>query len=299
MILRNFDELIGVAKVRGCRRVAVAKADDHTVLEGVALAAAEEMLEPILFGERDKIEAVLDELGMPRNYEIRDTGEHDRAAAEAAIESVRRGEAHLLMKGQLPTSTLFSCVLDKTKGLPRKGILSHIMFGKIDHYHKIFAMTDGGLNVAPDYAQRKAITQNAIDAFHALGYARPKVALLSYVEKVKKGDPETEQWRQLVKEAKEGGLGEAIVDGPLAMDLCLSIEAKRIKECVSEVAADADIIVAPNITACNASGKALLLAGGTAGGVVVGSSVPIVALSRGDSAKSRLCSLAIAIALLD
>lgn len=298
MILRNFDELIGVAKVRGCRRVAVARADDHTVLEGVELAAAEGMLEPILFGARDKIRTVMDELGIKRDWEIRDTGDEDRASAEAAVESVRRGETQLLMKGQVPTSTLFSAVLDKTKGLPRKGILSHIMFGKIDLYPKIFAMTDGGLNVSPDYDHLKAITQNAIEAFHALGYATPKVALLSYVEKVKKGDPETEMWQRLVGEAKRGELGQAIVDGPLAMDLCLSEEAKRIKECTSEVAADADIIVAPNITACNASGKALLLAGGTAGGVVVGASAPIVALSRGDSARSRLCSLAIAIALL-
>ena len=124
------------------------------------------------------------------------------------------------------------------------------------------------------------------------------MALLSYVEKVKPGDPETNDWARITEMGERGELGSVQIDGPLAMDLCLSPEAKRIKGIESEVAGDVDVIVAPNITACNASTKALLLAGGLAAGVVVGASVPIIALSRGDAPNIRVCSIAAASALL-
>lgn len=298
MILRNFDELIGVAKVRGQRVVAVARADDPTVLEGLECAANEDLVEPILFGNERRIKEMMESLGIDRNWAVVNSGDDDAVCAREAIRAVREGDAQLLMKGQMHTSALFKAVLDKDDGLPREGILSHIAFVEIGHYHKLFAATDGGLNVAPDHKHKIEVVRNAIRAFHTLGYKRPKVALLSYIEKVKSDDPETTEWADIAKRAKKGDFGEAIVEGPLAMDLCLSEEAKRIKNCVSEVAADADVIVSPNITACNASTKALLLAGGLVGGVVVGSSAPIVALSRGDSPRTRLCSLAVASALL-
>lgn len=297
MILRNFDELIGVAKVRGCRRIAVARADDETVLEGLKLAWDEDVVEPILFGDRERIRAMMGDLGIAADWRIDHVDGDDRTCAEAAVAAVRRGEAELLMKGQISTGALFGAVLSRDKGLPRGGVLSHIAFIEIEQYHKLFGFTDGGLNLHPGFEQKVAIVRNVIGAFHSLGYRRPKVALLSYIEKVNEGDDETEEWARITEMARRGELGEAIVEGPMAMDLCLSAEAKRIKGFASEVAADPDAIVAPNITACNASAKALLLEGGIAGGVVVGSTAPIIALSRGDSPRTRLCSLAVASAL--
>ena len=298
MILRNFDELIGVAKTRGCRRVAVARADDRTVLEGLRTAHLEDLVEPVLFGPADRVRREMDELGIDASWAIEDTRDDDALCAAAAVAAVRDGAADLLMKGQMHTSTLFQAVLDRDRGLPRDGILSHIAFVEIGHYHKLFAATDGGLNVAPDFDQKVEIVHNAVRAFGRLHYKRPKIALLSYVEKVRARDPETTEWQRIAQMGETGAFGDAIVDGPLAMDLCLSEKAKEAKRCSSEVAADADAIVAPNITAGNASTKALLLEGGIAAGVVVGASVPIVALSRGDAPRIRLCSIALASALL-
>jgi phosphate butyryltransferase len=298
LILRNFDELIGVAKLRGQRRVAVARADDPNVLAGLKLAWEEELVEPLLFGDRTRTQRMLDELGYDFGWTVEDSGGDDTDHAAAAVAAVREGRAELLMKGQLPTATLFQAVLDRDRGLPRQGILSHVAFVEVGLFHKLFASTDGGLNVSPTYDQKLEILRNAIRAFHTLGYRRPKVALLSYVEKVKDGDPETTEWARIAAAGARGELGEALIDGPLALDLCLSKEAVRIKQIDSEVAGDVDVIVAPNITACNASTKALLLAGGLAAGVVVGASVPIIALSRGDAPNIRLCSIAAASALL-
>ncbi len=299
MILRNFDELIGVAKVRGRRRLAVARAEDRLVLEGLRLAWNEELIEPVLFGNADRIREWLLELDLPEDWRVENVAGDDRACARRAVAAVKAGEAELLVKGHLQTAELFKAVLDKEHGLPRKGILSHMAFVSIDHYPKLFGTTDGGLNLAPDFEQKCAIVRNAVEVFQRLGYARPKIGLLSYVEKVRPGDPETGDWRQIEEMAAEGRFGEADIEGPLAMDLCLSRDAKSVKHVESAVAADVDVIVAPTITACNASTKALLLQGGQGAGLVVGASAPIVSLSRGDNPRTRLCSIAAGIAMLE
>jgi phosphotransacetylase len=297
MILRNIDELVGLAKFRGRRRVAVARADDRGVLEGLRLAWNEDLVQPILFGDRRQIQQAMRELDLDVDWPIEDTGDDNHRCALAAIAAVKNGDAELLMKGQMHTAELFQAVLDHRHGLPRQGILSHIAFVGIGGYHKLFATTDGGLNVNPDFDQKVEIVRNVVRALGHLGYSRPKVALLSYIEKVNDGDPETTQWARIAQMGRRGELGSAEVDGPLAMDLCLDREAVRVKGCTSSVAADADAIVAPNITACNASTKALLLEGGVAAGVVVGAAAPIIALSRGDAPRIRVYSIAAASAL--
>jgi len=297
MILRNIDELVGLAKFRGRRRVAVVRADDAGVLEGLRLAWHEDLIDPLLFGDRARIEQVMEQIELDVDWPIEHTDGDDRECARAAIASVNGGRAEMLMKGQMHTAELFQAVLDKRHGMPHHGVLSHIAFVAIAQYHKLFATSDGGLNVSPSFDQKVEIVRNVIRAFSRLGYSRPKVALLSYIEKVKRGDPETNEWARIAEMGARGELGEAIVDGPLAMDLCLDPEAVRVKRCESPVAADADAIVSPNITACNATTKALLLEGGVAAGVVVGASAPIIALSRGDAPRIRVYSIAAASAL--
>jgi len=289
----SFDLLIDAALSRGSRRIAVARAEDPVVLDSLAAACSLGLVEPVLFGERDRIRRLMDDAGIDRPWRIEHVAGDDAACARAGVDAVRRGEAELLMKGQLPTATLFKAALDHHAGLPRSGLLSHIVFIETSCYHKLFAMTDGGLNRAPDLATKAAIARNAIDAFHRLGLARPKVALLSYVEKASKGCRETTEWVALREAAARGELGEAVVEGPMALDLCLSAEAARIKGFPGEVCGDADIVVVPDITVCNATAKAFFLTGAIAAGAVIGSATPIVALSRGDSSRTRLCSISL------
>lgn len=298
MILRNFDELIGVAKVRGRRRVAVAGAGDKRVLEGLRLAWNEELIDPILYGDGPRIRELIATLDLPAAWTVCHVDGENPAYAVAAVEGIKKGEAEFLMKGQMPTHSLFSAVLDRKNGLEHEGILSHIALVEIEDYSKLFGTTDGGLTLKPNFEQKCEIVRNTIRAFHRLGYARPKIGLLSYVEKVTVGDEETEDWQRISQMALAGDFGEAAVEGPFGYDLCLSEEAKQIKGVDSEVAADVDAIVAPNITACNASTKALILRGGRAAGIVVGAQVPIVALSRSDTPRIRLYSIAAGIAML-
>lgn len=294
MSFRSFDQIIDMARRHGRRSIAVARADDVGVLQSLLDAEDEGIVEPILFGDSREISRAMEAANIDRAWSVAHVDGDDRKCADAAVSAVRSGEADLLMKGHLHTSVLLQAVLDRDGGLRRGGMLSHIVFIEVPFYHKLFAMTDGGLNRAPDLEGKAAITRNAVHAFRQLGYERPKVAFLSYVEKVTRGCEETGDWASLLERSRDGSLGDALFDGPMALDLCLSEEAKRIKEFESEVAGDADVIVVPSITVCNAAAKAFFLSGATAAGVVIGASAPIVALSRGDSPRTRLCSIALA-----
>ena len=292
MTIRNFDELVALAKQSGRRRVAVACADDDAVVQGLHLAWKEGLVEPVLFGDADRIRRTVDKLDVQVEFEIHHTPSDPAGTAQLAVQYVKDGGAQLLMKGQLHTSELLRAVLDKGRGLPRQGIMSHLAFVEISHYHKLFIATDGGLNVSPDLSQKIQIVKNAVFALKTMGYDKPKVGLLSYVEKVRAGDAETEDWAEITRMGQRGDFGDVIIDGPLALDLCLSRRAAQNKKCESPVAADVDAVVGPNITASNASTKALLIEGGMAAGVVVGASVPIIALSRSDTPQMKFYSIA-------
>jgi phosphotransacetylase len=150
------------------------------------------------------------------------------------------------------------------------------------------------MNIRPDLTQLSEIVRNAVELAHALGVDRPKVALLAAVETLSPDMPETLVWAELAKMADRGQLGEAIVDGPLALDLAVSKEAAEIKGIKSSVAGDADILVVPDIATGNIFAKGLLYLGkAKIGGVIIGAAAPVVMLSRADSKATKLNSIAL------
>ena len=99
----------------------------------------------------------------------------------------------------------------------------------------------------------------------------------------------------LAKMGDRGQLGDALVDGPLAVDVALVREAAETKRLTSSVAGDADCLLFPNLDAANAFFKAATkLCGARLAGMVVGTRCPCVLTSRGDSPESKLYSIALA-----
>ena len=88
----------------------------------------------------------------------------------------------------------------------------------------------------------------------------------------------------------------ALIDGPLALDNAISIEAAKIKKIDSPVAGRANVLVVPDLEAGNMLAKSLcFLAGADAAGIVLGARVPIILTSRADSVLTRLASCAVAV----
>lgn len=276
-------------------RVAVAAAEDREVLEAVKLGWEKELISPILVGSEKEIRSLAAEIGF-RLADSQVFGVANAAAsAGKAVELVSSGQADVVMKGFVGTSIFLKAVLNPEYGLRTGRLLSHLAAFEIPRFPRLLFITDGGVNIAPDLAQKQEILRNAIDAVRALGYSEPKVALLAAVEVVNPHMDATLDAASLSKMADRGQIKGALVDGPLALDNAIDREAALHKGIISPVAGVADILLVPDIEAGNVLAKSFsFLAGGTMAGIVVGSKAPIVLPSRADSAYSKLCSLVLA-----
>lgn len=297
-LFKSYDEMLDRARSRGKKTVAVASAEEDSVLLALKKAQDEGMADAILLGCEEEILRIARDIDYPlHKAEIVDLPEKSQVAREA-VRLVSTGSADLVMKGMLHTDTLMHAVLDKEVGLRTGKIISHVFMFTIPGYHKFIFLTDGGINIAPNLSEKKAILENAITMCHALGLETPKTACIAAVEDVNEKMQATIDAACLSKMAERGQIKGAIVDGPLALDNALSQTAAREKGIRSPVAGDADILLVPSIEVGNALFKALDFFGGArAAGVAIGMAKPVVITSRADSTDTKFLSIALAVLL--
>lgn len=279
---------------------AVAFPCEQTALAGPIEAAEAKLIEPILVGPRQKIREIAKSAGLNIDaYPIEDVPDSHAAAAKA-VELVRSARAEVLMKGSLHTDELMSAVVSSTSGLRIGRRISHAFIMAVPTYPKPLLITDAAINIAPTLDEKRDIVQNAIDLAHDLGRELPKVAILSAVETVTTKIPSTIEAAALCKMAERGQITGAVLDGPLAMDNAVNLEAARTKGIDSPVAGDADILLAPDLEAGNILAKLLtFLARADAAGLVLGARVPIILTSRADSVRARMASCGVALLVAD
>jgi len=293
VIYNDFDQLIEKVKnFPTMKRVAVAAAEDKHTLEAVFKARSEGIVEPILVGNKERIKEIIKSMGESFQDENIHNANDVVESAELAVKLVNENKADFLMKGILETATLLKAVVNKETGLGTGKIMSHFVIQKIPSYHKMLVTTDGGMMMYPTLEQKKAILENAVDTLIAIGYDKPKVAILAAVEKVNPKMPETLDADALAKMNQNGEIKNCIVEGPLSFDIAIDKEIAQIKGFSSEVAGDADILIVPNITAGNILGKSLVVAAkAKMAGFIVGAKVPIVLTSRGSSSEEKYLSI--------
>lgn len=290
--------LMEVCKGREPITTAVAHPCDDASLAGAVDTAQMGLIKPILVGPAHRIQAIAEQLGLDLSlYRIVDA-EHSHAAAAKAVALVRAGEAEALMKGSLHSDELLAEVINPHTGLRTERRISHCFIMDVPTYPKPLIVTDGAVNIAPDLKAKRDICQNAIDLAQALGIVQPKVAILAAVETVNPEMPSTIDAACLCKMADRGQISGGLLDGPLAFDNAISLEAARAKKIKSEVAGQADILLVPDLEAGNILAKQLtFLTRADAAGIVLGARVPIILTSRADSVRARLASCAVALLL--
>ncbi len=279
--------------------LAVAGAEHSLVLETVAVAASSGLVHAVLFGNEERIRPLLDDIGLDEDlYEIRHC-RGGRAAFEAAC-AAGRGEVQMLMKGMVSSADFLRAVISEQAQLRTGRVLSHLGLFDIPAYNRLLGMTDGGINIDPDFETRIEIVRNAAEAGKQIWSRAPRIALVAAVEKVQTNMPVTVDWAAMTKMADRGQLGDVVLDGPLGLDNALEPEALRSKGIDSAVQGRADIIVVPDIEAGNLVGKTLTyLADAPMAGLVLGARVPIIMNSRADSARARIASLVLARSVSD
>jgi phosphate butyryltransferase len=295
MILKSLNTFIEIAKSKPKKKIAVAAAEDQPVLEAVASAMKEGICDAILVGCKSEIVKIANKINFDlSNVEILNE-EIPAQASRIAVQLVRENKAQILMKGLVGTADFLRAILDKEIGLRKGQLLSHIGFFESPNYHKLIALTDVAQNIAPTLEEKVAILNNAIDMFHRLGIANPKVAVLAAVETVNPKMPATLDAALLTMMNKRKQIKGCIVDGPLAFDNAVSEEATHHKGIVSDVAGDSDLLLVPDIEAGNVLYKSFTYFGNAVvAAIILGASAPIVLTSRADSDRSKLMSIALA-----
>lgn len=297
MLLRRNDAFAKM--LRQCESLpavtcAVVHPCDRDSLLGALEAARRGLIVPVLVGPEARIRSVAQTHGASLAGIAIVPTEHSHAAAVRAVALAREGRVGALMKGSLHTDELLAAIVPETSGLRTARRISHVFVLDVPAYPRPLLVTDAAINIQPTLRDKQDIVQNAIDLAHMLGIGEPRVAILSAVETVNPGMPSTIEAAALCKMADRGQITGGLVDGPLAFDNAISLEAARTKMIDSEVAGRADILVVPDIESGNMLAKQLqYLAGADSAGIVLGTRVPIVLTSRADNIRTRLASTAV------
>jgi phosphate acetyltransferase/phosphate butyryltransferase len=293
---KAYEELLRRCKPLEPVATAVAYPCEQTALTSVVEAADAGLISPILVGPREQMRQVAAKANLDIDrFPLEDAADPMSSAAKA-VAIVRSAGAEALMKGSLHTDELMGAVVPSATGLRTGRRISHVFVMSVPTYPKPLVVTDAAINIAPTLEEKRDICHNAIDLARDLGRTTPKVAILSAVETVTTKIPSTIDAAALCKMADRGQITGALLDGPLAMDNAINLEAARTKGIDSPVAGDADILLAPDLEAGNILAKLLtFLANADAAGLVLGARVPIILTSRADSVQSRLASCGVAL----
>jgi phosphate acetyltransferase len=291
----KYERLLARAQSMPAVRTAVAHPCDESSLTAAADAGAKRLIVPILVGPAARIKAVAQQCSLDiSGFELIDTP-HSNASAEQAVRLVREGRAECLMKGSLHTDELMGAVVAREGGLRTGRRISHCFVMDVPSYSEVLIVSDAAVNIAPTLEDKVHIVQNAIDLAHALGAAEVRVAILSAMETVNPKVLSTIEAAALCKMADRGQITGGILDGPLALDNAINLQAAQIKQIQSPVAGRANVLIVPDLEAGNMLAKSLsFLADADAAGIVLGARVPIILTSRADSVTTRLASCAVA-----
>lgn len=303
---QNYQDFVHACQTFEDVKTAVVYPCSDGSLKGAIEGAKESLIAPILIGPQKRIHHLADEHELDISHFKLINIEKPEQASYKAVDMVRAGEAEAIMKGSLHTDDLLRPIISKTKGLRTDRRITHAFVMAVSTYHKPFIVTDAAVNIYPDLMTKKDIIQNAIDLMHTFlelaldgkqdeASRDPKVAILSAVETINPTIQSTIEAAALCKMADRKQITGGILDGPLAFDNAISLDAAKTKGIESRVAGDADILVAPDLEAGNMLAKQLMyLTDATSAGIILGARCPIMLTSRADGVRSRVGSCAIA-----
>jgi phosphate butyryltransferase len=296
-VLKTLNDLNRLVEGGPRKKLVLAAAQDQHSLGAVIRAWKNNIIEPILIGDKEGIQNIC----ALNNYDI--TGvriihePETEMSVEIAVRMVSSKQADILMKGKIGSSTLLKCVLNKEWGLRTGNLLSHFALFEVETYHKVIAVTDVAMNIAPNLKEKIAIVNNSVSCLNRLGYIMPKVAVLGAVEMVNENMEATLDAALLSKMNQRDQIKNCIIDGPLAFDNAISLESAQHKGIRSEVAGETDLLLMPDIEVGNVLYKSLVFfAKAKVASIILGALVPIVLTSRSDSEQAKYDSILLAAA---
>lgn len=291
----NFDELFAAADALSAPvPVVAAGGADSTVIQALELARRRGWVDPILTGDEQQIRELAAGLDIDLSpfTLVPDT-------ADSAIEAVRcvtTGRAKLLLKGQLPTPNLMKAILQRDGGLRTGKTICQVVLMEITRDRRTFLLADTGITIDPNPQQQAETLTATLEVARSLGCDSPRVALMAATEKANEAMPETLAQTALVERAQAREFGPCVVAGPLSFDLAYASVAGARKGIGGDVTGQADAMVFPNLLSANLTVKSMMYTADCRfGGILKGTSSPVVFMSRADNVETRLHSIAFAL----
>lgn len=297
-MIKNFEEIFRQALTIKGKSVVVIQPHNEETLSAVVDAKNLGLADFHLVGDESLINQTLKKLnGNPADYFIYNIASTEEAIIKS-FELIHNKTCHVLMKGSVDTSTLMKAVFDPKNNLRTGNLFSDVFIFEYPQRqeNKFVMITDGGLNLQPNLEEKIGLIKNAVRVANALGNNNPKVAILSASEKVNPKLQSSIDAAELKRLNQEGKITGCVVDGPMALDLAISPQSAIEKNYKSEVAGNADIIVAPSIESANSLAKSTqYFANLPHAQVIVGGIVPILIPSRADKREEKLQTIALGI----
>ncbi|MFP7477273.1 phosphate acyltransferase [Terribacillus saccharophilus] len=295
--MHKFTALEKMAAAKQDFSIAIAAADDPSILKAVKKAADQQMASFLLYGDIDRLKQFMKEEQLAEEKITCIHAASSDRAADMAIEAWKSGKADLLMKGIVSTDVLAGKILKDKTMLTQGNILSQLAIFDIPSYHKLLFLTDAGINIAPSLEIKKKILDNAVTVYTKMLHAEPKVAALAATEKVNPAMTATTDAALLSVMQQRGQIKHCQIDGPLALDSALSAQSAAIKKIDSNVAGDADVLLVPEIESGNMLYKSFTYtAGAISASLLVGTKSPVILTSRADDSTSKYFAICFAIA---
>ena len=295
-MFKHLSELSGLSLARNNhKRLVVAVSQDLYSLGAISRASKLGIISPIFVGDEQLTKKIIADNGLLFTNERFVNETNINQCAATAISLINKGEADILMKGKISTAAIIKAILSKDNGLRTGNLLSHFALFEVPTYHKLFAVTDVALNIAPNLKDKISIINNSVAYLNKLGIELPKVAVLGAIESVNENMQATLDAALLSKMNQRDQIINCIIDGPLAFDNAVSLESAELKGIKSPVAGDTDILLMPDIEVGNVLYKSLVFfAKAKVASVILGARVPIVLTSRSDSEESKFDSIMLA-----
>ena len=287
---RNFEEIIAKAKEIGPRKVAVLFPDDPDVMRAARDGVKEGLIEPVLVGNRLRIESVANEINLPlKDIQILDQND-PQEAANLCLDMVKTGKVAFVVKGNILTTYLYRALIQATKQLAPDQVPCTLCFHEAPGIDKIFAITDPGVNILPDLTLKEMILVKAVNILHGLGCGRPKVMVLAAYHGNESNPSSVRDAVALKQLAGEGRLGKCEV--LTAQNLYQAFPDRNVQ--TEDLP---DIFLVPNIETGNILVKSIdHIALGNRQGMTFGTAV-LSTPSRSDGYEVRMTNLALGLVL--
>lgn len=298
MAYSSFAEMEALAGKEPPSRLCVAGGNDPGVIEAVIIALRKGLIsEAIITGDAASIRAAIPAELAPKLTLI-GAGEPGDCA-RLAVRKMREGEADILMKGHIDSTSYLRAIVDRESGIRQGGTLSNVTVAEMPSFPKLIAATDNGIIPLPTLEQKRQIILNSASLFRGLGREPVKVAALAATEKISPKLPATMDAAALKEECTAGAFPGFLIDGPFGYDVAVSKAAARAKNLgASMVAGEADLLLFQSIEAANAVAKSWKFHGeARTGSIVLGARMPVLLNSRSDSPARRINALLLAIAV--